>query len=59
MMTELQYGPLVLQVGWLVAAQLVEVELLQAETELGQPKSLVVRQVRLAAPLVEQLALAR
>ena len=35
MMTGLQYGPLVLQVGLLVAAQLVEVELLQTETELG------------------------
>jgi len=35
MMTGLQYEPLVLQVGLLVAAQLVEVELLQTETELG------------------------
>ena len=35
MMTELQYEPLVLQVGWLVVVQLVEVALLQAETELG------------------------
>lgn len=35
MMIGLQYEPLVLQVGLLVAAQLVEVELLQAETELG------------------------
>lgn len=35
MITELQYEPLVLQVGLLVATQLVEVELLQTETELG------------------------
>jgi hypothetical protein len=35
MMTGLQYEPLALQVGLLVAAQLVEVELLQTETELG------------------------
>lgn len=35
MMTGLQYEPLVLQVGWLVAARLVEVALLQTETELG------------------------
>lgn len=56
MMTGLQYGPLVLQVGWLVAAQLVEVELLQTETDLGQLKSFVVQRARLAALLVEQLA---
>ena len=56
MMTGLQYGLLVLQVGWLVAAQLVEVELLQTETDLGQPKSFVVQQARLAELLVEQLA---
>ena len=59
MMTGLQYGPLVLQVGWLVAARLVEVESLQTETDLGQPKSFVVRRARLAAPLVEQLAWAQ
>jgi hypothetical protein len=56
MMTELHYELLVLQVGWLVAAQLVEVALLQTETDLGQPKSFVVQQARLAALLVEQLA---
>mgnify|MGYP006944334622 CR=1 FL=1 len=35
MMIGLQYEPLVLQVGWLVAARRVEVALLQTETELG------------------------
>lgn len=35
MMAGLQYELLVLQVGWLVAARLVEVALLQAEIELG------------------------
>ena len=56
MMAGLQYGLLVLQVDSLVAAQLVEVALLQTETELGQPKSFVVQRARLAALLVEQLA---